>query len=76
MGQRGCPAIPELQAPTGEVKAATVEFKDGANSRFSEVTGLGIYWREIIYPQASHLISPYPSLSNALLDLLPSSSLD
>lgn len=40
MGQQGCPAIPELQAPT-EVKAAAMELNDGTHSRLSEVTGLG-----------------------------------
>ena len=57
MGQRSCPAIPELQAPTGEVKAATIEFKDDANSRFSEVTELGIL--EGDYIPKPHILFPH-----------------
>lgn len=41
MGRRDSLAIPELQQPTGEVKAAAAEFHDGANSPLSEVTGSG-----------------------------------
>lgn len=41
MGQRGSPAIPKLQQPTGEVKTAATELTDGANSRLSDITGPG-----------------------------------
>lgn len=41
MGPQGRPAIPELQQPTGKVKAAATDFHDEANSPLPEVTGSG-----------------------------------
>lgn len=67
------PSDPRAQAPT-QVKAAALDLIDGTHSRLSEVTGLGRLKGDHI-PKL-HFISPSPSLSNPLLDLLPSSSLE